>query len=102
MSYIRESDIERKVCAYAEGKGMLTIKQATGKGYPDRLILYEGKAVFIEFKRPNAKPRALQQHKMKRLQQVGFDSYVIDNVNDGKQLIDELLISVSRENKSRQ
>ena len=57
-----ESTIERAVCAYAKSKGCLVIKLAGPgqKGQPDRMFIYQGKVLFIEFKAPGKLPTALQ------------------------------------------
>ena len=55
-----EKDIERAVCDYAKAKGMLVYKftSPARSAVPDRLLISRtGLIVFIEFKRPGARPR---------------------------------------------
>jgi Holliday junction resolvase len=49
-------------------------------GIPDLLALKNGKALFIECKRPGLKPSPLQEHVMGKLRAAGFDVFVVDDV----------------------
>jgi hypothetical protein len=52
------------------------------RGWPDRMILWEGGNVFfIEFKQPGAKPRALQTYIHEKLRALGFQVEVHDDRN---------------------
>jgi hypothetical protein len=79
---VGESYIERKVCEWAKSVGILPIKfTPMGEtGWPDRVFLYCGQAVFIEFKAPGRKARPLQLARIKQLQSYGFTVGVYDNV----------------------
>jgi hypothetical protein len=77
----RESHIERAVCKRAEKLGWWALKfKVIGRaGYPDRMFLRAGKLIFVEFKAPGKKPRALQNWVFRKLHEAGFAVYVIDS-----------------------
>lgn len=87
-----ERDIERKVCQYAEKNGWLTFKftSPANRGVPDRLLIRNGQVIFIEFKAKGKKPTALQTKIINKIRQYGCAVYVIDDLDDGRGLIDEL------------
>ena len=60
---MRESTIEKAVCAYAKSQGCLVMKLAgpNQKGQPDRMFIRNGKVLFIEFKAPGKLPTKLQE-----------------------------------------
>lgn len=89
---MRESTIETKVCSYARSKGWLTYKfvSPSNRGVPDRIWLKSGKAVFVEFKATGKEPTKLQVKVMKRIQEQDFEVYVVDNVEQGIDLVDRL------------
>ncbi len=79
---MRESTIE----AYLRDR----VKDLGGKAYkfvspgndgvPDRLVcLPGGRVVFVELKAPGKKPTKLQQIQQRRLSDLGFSTWVIDN-----------------------
>lgn len=79
---------------YARDHGVEAIKlNGMGKrSLPDRMFLgNRGRKVFIEFKRAGEKPTPLQLHCHKRWKELGHQVYVVDNVADGKALIQLLL-----------
>ena len=90
---MRESTIERAVCAYAKAKGCLVMKLAgpNQKGQPDRMFIYRGKVLFIEFKAPGKLPTALQMKWISDLFLQGMAAYTCDDIADGKMLIDSRL-----------
>ena len=53
------------------------------KGQPDRMILKNGRVLFIEFKAPGKKPTALQLMWLRDLHWQGFAAICIDNVEEG-------------------
>ena len=89
---MRESTIERAVCAYAKSKGCLTLKLSgqNQKGQPDRMFLYHGRVMFIEFKAPGKRPTALQARWLERLTEHTFAATFCDDIAAGKRLIDLL------------
>lgn len=85
-----ESKIEKKVCEYARLKGWWVWKLTIlgWAGIPDRMLLKHGKVFFIEFKAPGEKPRKLQHAMIGKLKMNGFDAYVIDDIEEGKKIVD--------------
>jgi hypothetical protein len=89
-----EKNIEAKVCGYARERGLLTYKftSPAHSAVPDRLfILPGGKMFFCEFKREKQKPTPAQEREHLRLRQHNVSVFVIDNVDDGLHLVDEML-----------
>jgi len=89
-----EKQIEAKVCDYAKERGLLVYKftSPARAAVPDRLfILPSGKAFFVEFKREGQKPTSAQEREHHRLRQHKVSVWVIDNVADGKAMMDEML-----------
>lgn len=88
----RESVIEADVSRYAVSKGVLTLKlNVSGRrGWPDRIYLFNGRVMFIEFKRQGEQPRKLQEYVHGQLRQHGFGVFVVDNLQQGRDCIDNL------------
>lgn len=74
-----ESAIQRKIIKRYEDDGYLVVKLSlTNKnGFPDLMLLKDGKASFVEVKRPGQKPRPLQEYRLKELRDAGFDAFVL-------------------------
>jgi G:T-mismatch repair DNA endonuclease (very short patch repair protein) len=89
---MRESKIEEAVCKYAEGLGWTVRKYVTPghKGAPDRILRRQGVVFWIEFKSPYGGLSALQEREIQRIKNDGFKVYVIDNIEDGKNAIQEM------------
>ncbi len=89
---VLEKHIENPVVMYAKTKGMDVLKM-NGMGYrswPDRFFFYkEGSLFFIEFKRPGEVPTEKQARKIADLRKRGFRVYVVDDVPEGKVIIDK-------------
>jgi len=86
-----EKQIEDAVCRYAREKGMLAYKftSPARSAVPDRLFIAPGGRMwFTEFKREGQKPTLAQHREHLRLQTQGVSVFVIDNVPDGKAMID--------------
>jgi len=88
---MRESTIEKAVCAYAKTKGCITLKLAgmNQRGQPDRLFIRSGRCLFVEFKAPGKHPTALQLKWLSDLQSQGMSVAYCDDIDRGKQLIDK-------------
>lgn len=69
-----ESKIQARIIKRLESEGYYVVKLIlTNKnGIPDLLVLKDGKAFFVEVKRPGEKPRPLQEYRMKELTALGF------------------------------
>ncbi len=87
-----EKEIEKKVNTYARETGWLQYKFVSpGKrGVPDRMYFYTGHTLMIEYKSLGAKATALQEKEMRLLRRAGIHCYVIDNVTEGKDVLDQL------------
>jgi hypothetical protein len=89
-----EKEIEKKVCKYAESKGILQYKfvSPAHRGVPDRVfIMPNGSVFFIEFKRLGEKPTPGQLREHERMRKNDALVWIIDNIEDGKSLIDDLV-----------
>lgn len=89
---MRESEIERQVSYYAKSKGWLVYKfvSPSQRGVPDRIFIGGGEIFFIEFKAPGKKPTKLQDKIFSKIRGELFEVYIIDDVEQGKKLIDKL------------
>lgn len=89
---VLEKSIEQAVKKYAEKGGCLSYKMngPGHRGWPDRLFMYDGKVMFIEFKREGRKPTPLQTEIHTRLRKAGFDVFVVDSVALGKAAVEGL------------
>lgn len=74
-----ESEIQRKIIKRYEAHGFIVVKigLCSRNGFPDLMALKNGKAVFIEVKRPGERPRPLQEYRLKELRDAGFDAIVL-------------------------
>ena len=82
---ILETDTERKACSWAaDNFGARNVKLQKKLGWPDRLFLWRGKCLFIEFKRKGEEARKIQAHVLQFLKDDGFDSMVIDDLEKFK------------------
>lgn len=88
-STIRESAIERALVKAVEARGGLCLKMVCPgmAGIPDRVVLFDGHAYFVELKAPGRKPTPLQERRHEQLREKGFAVSVIDSVEE----IDEYL-----------
>lgn len=90
-----ESAIEHRVCDYAKSLRVLSYKftSPARRSVPDRLFIVPGgRMFFIEFKRKGQSPTAAQAVEIARIRNQGGAVYVVDNVEQGKKVIDlELL-----------
>jgi hypothetical protein len=96
-----EKQIEQTVKAYARTKNWLAYKW-TSPGHafvPDGLMFNyippEHREIvaryvkIVEFKQQGKKPTAGQQREIERLRAHGYDVRVIDNIEEGKGMVDE-------------
>ena len=88
--------IENQVERYLHSKigliGGLCLKfTATGtSGVPDRLLLYNGRVVFVEVKRPGEKPRPLQVEVARRLREAGAHVYCLSTKEQVNEFVKDL------------
>lgn len=88
---VSESYIQKHVCNYARKNGWIVFKFASPaqKGVPDCLFIKSGRVLFVEFKKPGAKPTKLQAHTHEIMRSAGARVYVIDDVEEGKELFND-------------
>jgi len=92
-----EKEIEAKVCDYAKTKNVLVYKFTSPNrmAVPDRLFIRpDGRVWFCEFKREKQKPTPAQDREHHRLRQHKVSVFVIDNVPDGKAMVDMMVMGV--------
>lgn len=91
---MRESEVERPVVNYAKDHGCIVYKLngAGERGKPDRLILKDGKALFLELKRPGEKPSLLQWHHIRKLRAQGFAAEWADTISTAIKHINQHLL----------
>lgn len=90
-----EKEIEAKVCDYAKTKNVLVYKFTSPNrmAVPDRLFIRpDGRIWFCEFKREGQKPTPAQDREHHRLRQHKVIVFVIDNVPDGKAMVDMMVM----------
>ena len=90
-----EKEIEAKVCEYARGKGVLVYKftSPARAAVPDRLFIrQDGLVWFCEFKAAGKKPTPAQEREHTRLREHKVNVFVIDNVIEGKTMIDLMVM----------
>lgn len=90
-----EKQIESKVCEYARSKNVLAYKftSPARAAVPDRMFIRpDGKIWFCEFKRGGQKPTEAQAREHHKLRQYKVSVFVIDNVEDGKAMIDLMVM----------
>lgn len=74
-----ESVIQRNIIKRYEADGYIVVKigLCNKGGFPDLMLLKNGKASFVEVKRPGQQPRPLQEYRLKELRDAGFDAFVL-------------------------
>lgn len=79
--FVKEQKIEQYLKLKIEKLGGQAYKFNSGvRGVPDRIILLPGgKITFIELKAPGKKPSALQEKRLRDLNDLGFHAIVIDS-----------------------
>lgn len=91
MSGRLESSIEDAINYYASRNGFIhrKLNNQSDDGWPDRLYVSgKGEHFYIEFKRPGEEPRPLQVYRIWTLCKMNCEVYVVDSVEEGKNVID--------------
>ena len=88
-----EKDVEEKWCKVARSHGWKAYKFSSpgNSSVPDRMFIRDGFVFFIEFKRPGKKATPAQEDEHEFMRKNHLRVHVIDNVEDGKVLIDDYL-----------
>lgn len=93
---IKEKDVEREVSQYATALGCLSYKftSPTNRGVPDRIYLYNGHALFIEFKGPKAPFHfsPLQQKQRDRIAEVSCPVFLVNDIAKGCHIINQFVL----------
>lgn len=76
-----ERALERYLVERVRHKGGLCWKFVSPgtAGVPDRIVLMDGRAIFVELKQQGERPRPLQKKRHRELERLGFAVYVIDS-----------------------
>lgn len=92
-----ECIIESRVCDYGRSRGVESYKftSPNRRSVPDRIFFHNGKTMLIEFKRLGELPTASQQREISRLIKQRIPTFVVDNIEDGKMMIDIFVESVT-------
>tara|TARA_B100000029_G_scaffold102147_1_gene92546 strand:+ start:2360 stop:2623 length:264 start_codon:yes stop_codon:yes gene_type:complete len=87
---MREGYIQRKVRDYAEFKGWVARRWSSPgrRSVPDYIFFRNGEVKMIEFKSTGKKPTKAQRKEHRRLNRAGFPVDVIDNIEEGKRLME--------------
>ncbi len=88
-----ESKVEYAVTRYAKYKGCQHFKFVSpgNKFVPDRIITHKGNVLFVEFKAPGKLPRKGQVKIISKMTQSGTSVVVIDNIENGRRVIDKFI-----------
>ena len=87
-----EKKIEAAVKQYARDKGWLAYKFTSTAhiGVPDGIFISPtGRVIFMEFKQTGKLPTPMQQREHDKLRRQGCEVYVVDSIDQGKELVDE-------------
>ena len=90
---MKEKQIEQALKQAVEARGGICWKLISPgtTGVPDRLILMPaGHIGFVEVKTPGGKPRPIQKHRIKQLQNLGFTALVLDALDDIEAVCDAI------------
>jgi G:T-mismatch repair DNA endonuclease (very short patch repair protein) len=84
-----EAKVEDAVSKFAKDLGWMAFKFSSPnhKGVPDRIFFRAGETFFIEFKAQGKEATLLQKRVHKSLQDEGFEVYVVDNTEMGKEIL---------------
>lgn len=88
-----EKTIENELVKAVQSHGGLALKLMSPgyAGLPDRLVLIPGgKIGFVEVKAPGKKPRKLQKVRMRKLRELGFLVFVLDDEKMIGEIIDAI------------
>lgn len=84
-----ENDVETYLYKQAKKNDILCYKftAPSTRGVPDRILIGNGKTIFLELKRPGEKPRKLQFAIHKRMREHGATVFVADT----KELVNDVI-----------
>lgn len=82
LRVMKEQHLEQTLVKAVEAMGGICWKLVSPgtAGVPDRMILIPGGHVgFVEVKAPNGKIRAIQKHRLRQLQRLGFKAFILND-----------------------
>ena len=87
-----ESQVERHLHSRIGLIGGMCLKFTSPgtAGVPDRIIIHEGRTMFVELKRPGEKPRPLQVTVFRQMKREGAFIYVLSSKEQVDQFVNEL------------
>ena len=91
---MREKELERKLVKAVKAIGGICPKFISPgfDGMPDRILLLQhGKLAFVEVKQYGKLPTQLQLSRHKKLRELGFKVYVLDNTDGIQQIVTEVI-----------
>lgn len=90
-----EKEVDQKIVGYAKKKyNALVVKLSMlGRfgiaGLPDRMFLGPGRVIFfMEMKRPGGQTDAKQRYMCQLLANFGFHTYIVDDIETGRAIVD--------------
>ncbi|MCY1718543.1 VRR-NUC domain-containing protein [Microbacterium sp. SL62] len=87
-----EAHVEKYLYARVKALGGMCLKFESGiNGVPDRVVILDGRVVFVETKAPGEKPRRLQKIRLAEMSAAGADCRVADT----RVLVDALLEEIT-------
>ena len=94
MEYRQERKIEKYLCEQVKKIGGYAMKITSPglAGVPDRLVLFNGVAVFVELKAPGEEPKKRQEAVHRFLYRLGFPVSVVSS----KEMADRFVQEVER------
>lgn len=87
-----EKDIEKQLTDKVRHAGGLCYKWTSpgNIGVPDRIVLLDGRLVFVELKAPGQKPRPSQKVSARRIRRSGGHVYCISSTEQVHRFVQEL------------
>ena len=94
---MKESIVQTQIKKALEASGWWVTKllQTSTNGIPDIMALKDGRAIFIEVKKPGGKVSDLQKYRIDQLKKLGFTAFVSDSVDAIHEFIAEKILPQS-------
>ena len=94
---MKESQLEAKVVKHCRDRGILCYKFSSPahRGVPDRLLIKDGKVLFLELKAEGKRPTRLQVREMQLLWYAGVQSEWVDTYQRAVEVIDDAFVTVN-------
>lgn len=86
-----EKHIQKSVVNYAKGKGVICYQLSTPKGVPDRIFIYNGRCILIEFKKKGGILSKAQQLEHITIKNTNTSVYVVADADDGINIINRFI-----------